>query len=256
MTEIKHPSVETARQKVHGRLGRVAFQEFESELARIRKLATDYAEKARLNMSDDWFAEGLDRLILPELRETMLLVVPPRTLVPSIEHEFRQTVGVSMALDARQLASEIFAQRRSDVVAGKLTDPWSAKDYPAPDKQLFGVSAEGAERLCAEWMKHLGASDVLVTRATADGGIDLIADPYIAQVKNYAGTVGVIPVRELAGVASIQNREALFFTSGTYASGAIDFANQAQIALFAYNAEEGTLQGINPRAVGLLVTGL
>jgi len=125
-----------------------------------------------------------------------------------------------------------------------------------PSKQGFGVSHQGAERLCADWMKYLGASEVEVTQLTGDGGIDVVGASYIAQVKNYAGTVPINDVRALAGVVHTDGRKGLFFTSGTYSSGAVNFADQAEIALFVYSAERGTLDGANEIALEMLEVGL
>lgn len=127
---------------------------------------------------------------------------------------------------------------------------------PAPLPQLFGVSHEGAEHLVAQWMAHLGESDAQVTQFTGDGGIDVTSSHYIAQVKNYAGTVGVTEIREFAGVTMVDGRKPLFFTSGAYASGAVAFAEQAGIALFVYDAVGGTLTGANQAAEWALAKGL
>jgi len=125
---------------------------------------------------------------------------------------------------------------------------------PAP--QPFGVSHQGAEALCAEWMRFYGEADAETTQFTADGGIDVTSLHYIAQVKNYAGTVGVGEIREMAGTALDDGRRALFFTSGSYAAGAVAFADRVSMPLFIYNAEEGTLVAANGFAEGIFSTGL
>lgn len=114
-----------------------------------------------------------------------------------------------------------------------------------PDPQPFGVSPEGAERIVEAWMRHLGALDAEVTRYTGDGGIDVASPAWIAQVKHYQGVIGVAPIRELAGVAMVDGRRALFFTSTGYAAGASEFAERAGIGLFVYSAEAGTLTAAN-----------
>lgn len=128
--------------------------------------------------------------------------------------------------------------------------------YPPPGRQPFGVSHGGAELLVAEWMKHLGEGDATVTQASGDGGIDVRGPRYVAQVKHYAGNVGVEPIRELAGVATVERREALFFTSAGYAPGAIAFADRAKVALFVFDAEAGSLSGANERGRRLRQRGL
>lgn len=125
-----------------------------------------------------------------------------------------------------------------------------------PLPQPYGVSHEGAEALCAEWMRFYGEADAEVTRFTSDGGIDVTSLHYIAQVKNYAGTVGVESIREMAGTALDDGRKALFFTSGTYASGALSFADRIGMPLFIYDAVAGTLTGANAHAESIFSTGL
>lgn len=80
----------------------------------------------------------------------------------------------------------------------------------------------------------------------------------IAQVKHYAKSVGVAPIRELAGVAANDphRRVALFFTSTGYARGAIDFADNAGIALFVYSAERAGLEAMNAKAKTLMHNGI
>lgn len=157
-------------------------------------------------------------------------------------------------------ASEAILARRQ---LAKAHDP-SSRDQsaafvpagPPPPPQPFGVSHEGAEHLCAQWMKYLGEADAEVTRFVADGGIDVGSLHYVAQVKNYTGSVGVAEVRELAGVSHDDGRKPLFFTSGSYASGAVDFASRVGIALFIYNSSEGTLTGANSIGELALARGL
>jgi restriction endonuclease Mrr len=105
-------------------------------------------------------------------------------------------------------------------------------------------------------MSYLGAIHAKVTQYASDGGIDVEATDYIAQVKNYTRTVGVAAVREFSGVAKVDGRMGLFFTSGNYAAGAIDFADKADIALFRYSAEQGELYAANFKAEGMLERGL
>jgi len=104
-------------------------------------------------------------------------------------------------------------------------------------------------------MKHLGQFDATETTYGNDGGIDVESSKYIAQVKNYTGTVGVREVRELVGVASVDGRTPLFFTSGSYTSAAVDYASSASLALFIYDASGGTLKGVNDLATNHLVNG-
>lgn len=121
--------------------------------------------------------------------------------------------------------------------------PFGPSKRRPPRREPQGVNDEQAEHLCAEWLSHLGEENVSVTRAVSDGGIDIVSSRCVAQVKNYTGSVGVVPVRELVGVASVDGRFPVFFTSGHYTRAALQFAEDASVYLFRYDAEAGTLDG-------------
>lgn len=149
-----------------------------------------------------------------------------------------------------------YAEAEAEVAERELLEYRITRGTPPPDPQPYGVSHEGAEAIVAVWMQHLGAGDAKVTRYSGDGGIDVESTAYIAQVKNYMGTVGVVEVRELAGVALVDGRTPLFFTSGYFAEGASAFADRAGIALFKYDAAAGNLIGANAIGDALRVSGL
>jgi hypothetical protein len=125
-----------------------------------------------------------------------------------------------------------------------------------PGKQQFGVSDEGAESLVAQWMRWLGVYDAEVTKYVGDGGIDVESSRYIAQVKNFNGNVGIASIRELAGVAAVDGRTPLFFTSGVYPRGADSWAQDAGIYLFTYDAKIAKLSANNQLARDALGSGL
>lgn len=133
---------------------------------------------------------------------------------------------------------------------------YRARPAPAPDPQRYGVSPRGAERIVCDWMRHLGALDATTTAYVGDGGVDVESTNWIAQVKHYQGSVGVQAIRELAGVASVDGRSALFFTSTGYAPGAAAFADRARVGLFVYSAEQGTLHPANELGRSLFARGL
>lgn len=127
-----------------------------------------------------------------------------------------------------------------------------------PPPQRYGVSDNGAEHLVADWLRYLGAHDAVVTQYVGDGGIDVMSDAVIAQVKNYGPnrSVGVADLRQLGGVAAVDCRPAAFFTSGMYASGSVAFAEQASIALFRYVAAEGRLLAMDSLAAEMKKHGI
>ncbi|GGF48009.1 hypothetical protein GCM10010922_24860 [Microbacterium sorbitolivorans] len=66
----------------------------------------------------------------------------------------------------------------------------------------------------------------------------------------------VAQIRELAGVAAHDRRQALFFTSGSYTASGLEFADRAGIALFTYDAMRGTLDGVNGHGRSIRAQGL
>lgn len=133
------------------------------------------------------------------------------------------------------------------------------RERPAPPPpQPYGVSHAGAEEFVAQWMRHLGAESVSVTQVSGDGGIDVISRSFIAQVKNLAAgsAVPVAAIRDLAGVASVDGRRGAMFTSGIFSSGGVSFADSARIALFRYEAAQGTLNAVNHTAQAVRELGM
>ncbi|WP_183086332.1 restriction endonuclease [Mycetocola tolaasinivorans] len=148
------------------------------------------------------------------------------------------------ALEAELLAIELELRRTFD------------PSIPTPAAQPYGVSHRGAEVWVAHWMQWLGEPDAVVTKFVGDGGIDVESKRYIAQVKNYSGSVSVAEVREFAGVASVDGRVPLFFTSGIYTAGALEFAERARLALLVYDVVDGTLSGVNVAGQAIRQAGL
>jgi hypothetical protein len=170
--------------------------------------------------------------------------------------EFRS--GANSAIEKRLASSKKanLASRKAKSASSRTVERRTLNALARPAAQPFGVSHVGAEALCAEWMKYLGEPSAKATRARGDGGIDVESPSFIAQVKNYSGSVGVAAIRELVGVAVVDGRKPLFFTSGNYTEGSIDFASRYSLPLFLFNAEQGTLKAGNRLAAKCLVNGL
>ena len=98
--------------------------------------------------------------------------------------------------------------------------------------------------------------DAEVIKFVGDGGIDVESSRYIAQVKNFTGNVGIAPIRELAGVAAVDGRTPLFFTSGIYPEDSEVWAQIAGIYLFTYDAKAAKLSANNQLARDALGSGL
>ena len=172
--------------------------------------------------------------------------------VESAARTYLREVGVSRFVGLAKSEEKSLASRRRTIARlSGLFDP-SLK----PDKQPFGVSDEGAESLVAQWMRWLGVFDAEATKFVGDGGIDVESSQYIAQVKNFTGLVGIAAIRELAGVAAVDGRTGLFFTSGNYPPNADTWAEAAGIYLFQYDAKDAKLRASNSLARIALGEGL
>ena len=173
----------------------------------------------------------------------------------ALEAEARRVIRETGMTHFKNLVSsrdkDIIAQRHRIAKQSGLFDP-----ALKPEKQKFGVSDEGAESLVAQWMRWLGVYDAEVTKFVGDGGIDVESSRYIAQVKNFTGNVGIAAIRELAGVAAVDGRTPLFFTSGVYPKDSEAWAQSAGIYLFTYEVKTAKLSANNQLAREALGSGL
>lgn len=218
--------------------------------------------------------------VLPELRQSIAEAIPASVLVFAIvivlgiaivvvvlavratrrAKASRQRAWRKLAEEAYRGAAEAVNRRRGlvGVPVAPVVHPAYAELHPAPEPRSGEVTPTDAEALAAEWMRHLGEPTAYVTRAVGDGGIDVVGQRYIAQVKDYQSNVGITDLREFGGVVTGDpyGRRGLYFTKTGYVASAIDYATRVDIALFRYNAWEGTLTAINPPAERLRHGGL
>lgn len=120
----------------------------------------------------------------------------------------------------------------------------------APPPQLVRQWAD-AEGVAAAWMEWLGFGPAQVCGGPGDGGVDVRAQTGVAQVKDYGTPISAGPVRELAGVAMVEGRQAVFFARSGYTRDAVEFADRAGIALFEFNLQ-GTITASNVTADKLM----
>ncbi|TQS88629.1 restriction endonuclease [Arthrobacter sp. TS-15] len=98
-----------------------------------------------------------------------------------------------------------------------------------------------AEYVAAQWMRYLGATSCRVTQASRDGGMDIVSDTHVAEVKHHQSPVGVSFVRQIYGTATSTSKMAVFFSLSEYTKEAKEFANANNIALFRYDPLKATL---------------
>ena len=97
-------------------------------------------------------------------------------------------------------------------------------------------------------MKFWGYTDARVTGGGADGGVDVISNRAIAQVKFKASQAGGPELQRLAGAGYSHPGTALMFFTGTgYSAQALQVAGTAHIALFTYRLD-GAVTPVNSYA--------
>src|SRR6202022_1367178 len=93
-------------------------------------------------------------------------------------------------------------------------------DRPGP--QLIRTFREGGE-LAAAWMRWMGFEDAHVTIAGADGGIDVVSEQAVAQVKVEGSPSGRPAVQALFGIAAADGRQGLFFSLAGWTAEALSW---------------------------------
>lgn len=114
------------------------------------------------------------------------------------------------------------------------------------------ASWQDAELNALDWMRALGFVDARLTKAGADGGLDIRSSKAVAQVKYEAHDVGRPHLQRLVGARGRNTDVQLIFFTGTrYSEQAIAYANEMDIALFNYKLD-GRIQAMNPSAEFLM----
>jgi hypothetical protein len=113
-------------------------------------------------------------------------------------------------------------------------------------------SWQQAEELAAAHMRSLGFLDATRTRDGADGGLDVVAENAVAQVKHHQAKTGAPDVQRLRG-AGHKFSNLLFYSSAGYTPAAVAAADELGVALFTYttanqvSAINGNAERLNAR---------
>jgi len=108
-----------------------------------------------------------------------------------------------------------------------------------------------AELVAAEWMKYWGYTNVAATAVGADGGIDVVSNEAVAQVKAETGATGRPKVQQHHGVAISEGKTAIFFALGGFTSAARTYADANAILLFRFDLQ-GEPEPVNTAAHALV----
>ncbi len=169
--------------------------------------------------------------------------------------------GVGLAAFCFALERALRRRRERRRALQAATAPTASRDTSSPGAErpsgVQRLNARGSEFLARDWMRHLGATEAVVTPERRDGGVDVISREFVAQVKHLrVEQIGVAVVRQLYGAATAEGRRALFFSSSGYTRDALAFARENDIALFVVRHQEGRLVPHGALAQHYLAQGL
>lgn len=116
-----------------------------------------------------------------------------------------------------------------------------------PKPKPWGVSDDEAIELCRDWMIYLGAADTVVASGAGVQACDLYSAGYLAWVENKTGNVEIGLVEHAAAVVAADGREALIFARRGVIPAARVRADELGIAIFGFDPQGATLDGVNLR---------
>lgn len=207
-----------------------------------------------------WFAVGLGAFLGYLFSSNYDSITAPGLVPlpdPAVEQRARLQkalleIGVHVALeyDSAEYASNLSPSELRQLVNGA----WQPQGPPPP--RMASCTPREAEYVAAQWMRYLGATSCRVTQASRDGGMDIISDTHVAEVKHHQSPVGVNFVRQIYGAATGASKQAVFFSLSEFTRTAEEFADTNSIPLFRYDPQERTLTAKSRSALLALQHGL
>jgi hypothetical protein len=149
------------------------------------------------------------------------------------------------------LWSTVITRLREPKPEASPTAPILPVWLPSP-RMLKGHRA--AEAYAGEVLEALGFSKVRTTSVGPDGGIDIVSDQAVAQVKMEALPTGRDRLQALFGAATVEGKYAVFFSLAGYTAPAIAWADKAGVALLEFGFD-GSIVPANGRGATLLLDG-
>ncbi|MGN7797697.1 hypothetical protein [Leifsonia sp. 22587] len=114
-----------------------------------------------------------------------------------------------------------------------------------PEPKPWGASDNEAIELCREWMIYLGATDAVAAYGSTTEVCDIYSARSLAWVDNQRGNLDVHRVERAASVSAADGRRALIFVRAGVIPAARVRADDLGVAIFGFDPEGGTLDGVN-----------
>jgi hypothetical protein len=154
---------------------------------------------------------------------------------------------------ARLLQEELRRQELKDAIDREQLPELRIRELGLPIPR-GAQNAWDFENICRDWLEAWGDTNVIVTQRSGDGGIDVLSDHCVAQVKFYSDKpVGRPELQQLKG-ASVPygDPEVVFFAYNGYTDQAIIYAEEVSMCLFDFHAHLGTFNSRNSHANELI----
>lgn len=113
---------------------------------------------------------------------------------------------------------------------GHLWEPFA----PRPKLLSPDATPRQAEIHCCQIMLFLGEAGSQTTQYSQDGGVDVHSEFHVCQVKHLKSPVGVQTIREISGVANLEQKIGIVFAKSGFTNEAIAFATSAGVLLISY----------------------
>jgi len=114
-----------------------------------------------------------------------------------------------------------------------------------PEPRPRGATDDEAVELCREWMRYLGASDAVVATGESRQICALYSSGYLGWVENKRGNLGLDAVERAGRTVAADGRRGLIFIRHGALPHAVDRADHLGMAIFGFDPEGGTLDGVN-----------
>ncbi|GAB3849122.1 restriction endonuclease [Dactylosporangium cerinum] len=125
---------------------------------------------------------------------------------------------------------------------------------PADRTAFLPTDWRSTEDITRAHMRSLGFVDAELTGGSRDGGIDVVAQDGVAQVKMQALPIGAPPVQQLRGTRP-HIRYHLFYSTSGYTAAALRAANEIGVILFKIE-RDGDVSAANNQAAALARDGV
>lgn len=149
-------------------------------------------------------------------------------------------------------ARELLAMSAARKLWRKSTKPARTALVHMPPARLV-KSARAAEEYAAEVLRALGYHDARVTTSGADGGVDVRSSRALAQVKMEGLPTGRPAVQNIFGIATHEQKSAIFFSLAGYTAQAMKWASDAGVACYEFGFD-GSIEA-RTRAARKLLEG-